>query len=61
MVTNPLLKHKVNLLVTSKIKDLAKLTSDPKRAFKTMNVYMGIQTRHQHMLGISWFMREMLR
>ena len=37
------------------------MTSDPKRAFETMNFYMGIQTRHQHMLGISWFMREMLR
>ena len=52
---------KVNLLVTAKARMISKLTSDPKRALETILQYLGIQTKHQHMTGISWFMNQMLR
>ena len=53
--------YKVNLLIKEKVKMISKLTSDPKRALETILQYLGIQTKHQHMIGISWFMKQMLR
>ena len=60
MVTNSFNNYRVSLLVTERIKYLSKLTSDPKRASDNLHLYMGIQTRHQHMIGNLWFMNIML-
>ena len=62
MVTQENKFHKdSDLLVKSKLKQISKLTSNPKRVCESLTSYMGTQNYHQTEIGRMWFMRSLLR
>ena len=51
----------VNLLVQKEIKQISMKTSDPTRAEKVIEEYLGSQIYQQRLIGRMWFMGRLLK